>query len=374
MRKKLLLLFLLVIALKISYFLFYKGCYANFADARVEWKRSIVTVFFNHDAGWYERIATTGYPKIEDPRDIGYTTPTGCKQTEWAFFPIYPLTVKAVMVVTGADFSHAAFPLSILYCFLCFVTFFFLNKIVLEVPEEKAFFRTLIFAFLPFNYYFSMYFTESLFFTLMACSFIAVKLNKLWMMSLLLIPLSTIRANGLVITLPLFLYYLETINFQFSRINKKIILNSLYFVTAPLAFGAYCLYQKHMTGVYFAFSAAQAGFYRETMFPFLSLFRSGDFTSQFNSVYVLVYMFLIIVFRKKFPLSLNVLLWLSIILPLCSGSVLAIQRYIVPIFPFTIILCDLLEKVKSRAVIFSTLIVLHFLTFYLWIISYPLSM
>jgi len=374
MLKRLFHIFLLVIVLKVSYFLFYKICYSNFEEARVEWKRDFITVFFNSDAGWYERIATTGYPKINEPKEIGSTEGGTYHQTEWAFFPVYPLTVKVVMTVTGLDFKHAAFPLSILYCFLCFVSFYFLNIKVLGASEEKAFYRLFVFALLPFNYYFSMYYTEALFFTLMAWAFIMIKENKLWVMALLLIPLAVIRANGLIITLPLYLYFLETRDKSLFKLDGATFLRSFYFITAPLAFGAYCLYQKHMTGMYFAFSAAQTGWYRDLMFPFLFRFRSGDVALQFNSIYVLVYVATILFFRKKFPLSLNVLLWISIILPLCSGSTIAIQRYIVPIFPFTIILADLLEKIPFRKVIFASLVLLHFVTFYLWIISHPLSM
>ncbi len=374
MGKRIFYIFLLVVGLKISYFLFYKICYSNFEEARVEWKRDMITLFFNSDSGWYERIATTGYPTIEKPEDIGHTKENKYYQTEWAFFPVYPLTVKAVMWLTGWDFRHAAFPLSLIYCFLCLVSFYFLNIKVLNATEEKAFFRTFVFALLPFNYYFSMYYTEALFFTLMAWCFIFIKEDKLWALSLLLIPLAVIRANGLVICLPLWLYFLETRGKTLFRWDMATFWKSFYFITAPLAFAAYCIYQKQMTGMYFAFSAAQAGWYRESMLPFLSLFRTGDLASQFNSIYILVYVTAIVICRKKFPLSLNVLLWISIILPLCSGSTIAVQRYIVPVFPFTIIICDLLERIKFRKMVWPLLLVLHFATFYLWIISHPLSM
>jgi hypothetical protein len=374
MRRHLIYIVLLVLALKGAYFLFYKICYANSADAQKEWKRDLVTVFYNSDSGWYERIATTGYPRISNPDEIGRTEGGSYFQTEWAFFPVYPLTVKVVMWLTGWDFSHAAFPLSLLYCFLCFVAFYFLNLKVLDASEGQAFFRTLVFALLPFNYYFSAYYTEALFFTLFATAFILIKENKLWLLMLVLIPLAVIRANGLVVCLPLYLYFLETRGVKLWQLDRRTFADSFYFISAPLAFAAYCVYQKQMTGMYFAFSAAQAGWYRESMFPLLALFRSGDFASQFNSWYVIVYAALAIIYRKRFPPSLNVLLWVSIILPLCSGSTIAIQRYIVPVFPFTLILCGFLEKIRPRQLVWPLLLVLHFFTFYLWIISHPLSM
>jgi len=375
MGKRICYIFLLTIGLKISYFLFFKICYSNLEDARKDgWERNLITLFSNHDSGWYERIAKDGYPRIAPSGDIGSSEGKQFHQTEWAFFPVYPLTVRAVMWISGADFTHAAFPLAILYCFLCFVAFYFLNIKVLNASEERAFFRTFVFALLPFNYYFSMNYTEALFFILMAFSFIAIKENKLWLLSLLLIPLAIVRANGLVICIPLYFYFLETRGRSLFKMDKATFLSSFYFITAPLAFAAYCLYQKQMTGMYFAFSAAQAGWYRQTMWPFLSLFRSGDLASQFNSIYVLLYVMVIILFRKKFPLSLNLLLWVSILLPLSSGSVGSIQRFLIVVFPFTILICDAIERINYRKIVWPALFVLHLVTFYLWIVSHPLSM
>ena len=68
-----------------------------------------------------------------------------------------------------------------------------------------------------------------------------------------------------------------------------------------------------MTDHYFAFIKAQAGWYKEFMFPLLSLFRRGDLATQFNSVYTILFMLLAIVMAKKLPLSLNVLIWIKYI-------------------------------------------------------------
>lgn len=61
------------------------------------------------DGDWYRYIATTGYPS---------SLPTGAGgqvlQNPWAFSPGYPLTVRALMAVTGLDFSVVAPTLSLL--------------------------------------------------------------------------------------------------------------------------------------------------------------------------------------------------------------------------------------------------------------------
>lgn len=56
------------------------------------------------DAGWYERIAETGYPM---PVPLG-------QQSAWAFFPLYPLLVRAGMAITTAPFIVVAPTLSLI--------------------------------------------------------------------------------------------------------------------------------------------------------------------------------------------------------------------------------------------------------------------
>lgn len=60
------------------------------------------------DAAWYHQIATEGYP------DVLPTGPDGrVQQNAWAFFPLFPLLVRAVMAVTGASWTLAAPVLSL---------------------------------------------------------------------------------------------------------------------------------------------------------------------------------------------------------------------------------------------------------------------
>lgn len=55
------------------------------------------------DAKWYERIASTGYP---DDLPVG---PDGrVQQNEWAFYPLFPLTVRLVMSITSLGFATVA--------------------------------------------------------------------------------------------------------------------------------------------------------------------------------------------------------------------------------------------------------------------------
>jgi hypothetical protein len=54
----------------------------------------------NWDGQWYETIALHGYPSHLSAGLIG--------QTPWAFFPVYPLSVRLVMILTPLGFDVAA--------------------------------------------------------------------------------------------------------------------------------------------------------------------------------------------------------------------------------------------------------------------------
>lgn len=70
----------------------------------VEWtgpRVTYATIVGLWDAGWYGEIAENGYPHVL-PRDPD----TGdLQQNPWAFYPLFPVLTRALMVFTGAPFA-----------------------------------------------------------------------------------------------------------------------------------------------------------------------------------------------------------------------------------------------------------------------------
>ncbi|HET7476660.1 MAG TPA: hypothetical protein VFJ97_11655 [Dermatophilaceae bacterium] len=62
------------------------------------------------DGSWYREIAEHGYP-VPLPRD---PATGGLQQNAWAFYPAFPLTVRALMWVTGLGFPLVASTLALL--------------------------------------------------------------------------------------------------------------------------------------------------------------------------------------------------------------------------------------------------------------------
>jgi hypothetical protein len=70
----------------------------------------ILGIATNWDGQWYWDIATRGYPTTL-PRDASGTVSFNA----WAFYPLYPLTVRGVMRLTGLGFPASAMTTSITF-------------------------------------------------------------------------------------------------------------------------------------------------------------------------------------------------------------------------------------------------------------------
>ncbi len=338
-----------------------------------------INVAKKNDSYWFEKIALNGYPKIQKKRDLGYSEGANFKQSEWAFFPLYPIFNSEIIKVFHTDFNMSAFIISLIFSITSILGMYWFGVIYFK-NQAVAFFTSLVLFSFPFSFYFSMFYTEALFFTFMIFSFICIHFKKYLFLSILLILLTLIRANGIITIIPLYLYFLERNDLLENFKSKwKLLFNlnnlvpSLYFLSAPIAFLIYCMYQFEMTGFYTAFSIAQDGWYREFMLPFMSFFRRGDLSTQFNSIYTILIIIFAFFTRKKLPLSLNILVILSLILPLCSGSVMSMTRFISVIFPLFIVLSPFIYKLKINYLILFLILSLHIITFYGWVIYHPIT-
>lgn len=382
MKKNIIKIILLTLFLKILYFAF--ALLVSKSEINTGYhteltKAEFISVFKRNDSYWYQKAAELGYPKISNPSDLGYSNGKYFKQSVWAHFPVYPLSIRFIERSLTTDFETSAFVLSIIFSISSFIAFYLLCINVFKINSDDSYIYTMFFMFFPFHYYYSMYYTEAMFFSFLAYSFIFISQKKYMPLSLILIPLTLVRPNGIVCLLPLFIYFIEVeggfkkLYFEFKTLNWGKISKVLWFLSAPIALGIYCLYQKQMTDHYFAFVKAQAGWHKEFMFPLMGLFRRSDVATQFNSIYALIVMAISIVAWRKFPLSLNILIWISILLPLASGSAACMPRYISVIFPLTVYLTSFLIKTRWKFHILFGVLLLQLLTFYPWLISHPFS-
>jgi hypothetical protein len=366
----------LLIFIKISYLLF-SMLLGRFAYLEQDYGfdlNSYAEMAMRKDAFWYQGITQDGYPAVDSSEDDGALLDFSTGQSAWAFFPGYPVFNRVVMDVLAVDYHLAAFINALLFSFAGIIGFFLFCKDYWQ-DTEKAFFSALVLFVFPFHFYFSMFLTEAPFFAFLIWSCYAIQRKKSLLLSLLLIPLVVIRPNGLVLLLPLGLYYLaqnQVPLFQSLR-YRKTYQGVVLFLPALVGFTAYCFYQKMMTGYYFAFSEAQQGWGKTFMFPLFALFKSGNANAQFTSCYVVVVSLFAIIYRNKLPFSLNLMIVVSMLLPLTAGSTYSMIRYMSVVFPLFMVVSDLLYRVSYRKLALASLFILQLASFYLWLADYPLG-
>ena len=376
-RKQILILILFSIGIKFSYLLI--PVIVNQSGSDKPFYDQYISSVKKNDSHWYEKIAENGYSEISNIRDLGYSEGADFKQSEWAFFPFYPALNALTSKVFGLSFNNSALIWSLIFSALAIIGLYWFGLIFFK-DRSLAFFNALILFSFPFSFYYSMFYTEALFFTFMIYGFICIHYKRYVLLALLLIPLTLLRPNGIFILIPMYLFFLERNGIlQNLRIDwRKLfgsnnIIHSIAFISAPIVFLAYGYYQYKMTGYFFAFSIAQDGWYRELTFPLLSFFRKGDLATQYNSIFTIVVIIYAVGVWKKLPLSLNVLVLIGLLLPLCSGSVTSMTRFVSVLFPLFLILSASIHRLKYKYVFLLIILALHFLSYYSWTINHPIG-
>lgn len=82
------------------------------------------------DGDWYERILTEGYP-TEIPREADGTA----RANAWAFYPVFPYLVRALLQITGLPWSVAASSAALVFGFGAAVVMLLLFRRLLPGPS-----------------------------------------------------------------------------------------------------------------------------------------------------------------------------------------------------------------------------------------------
>lgn len=364
--KRVFIILIVCITAKILYLL-----YASFSGYDAD-----INVFIRNDSYWYETIATHGHSKIT-PDQLGSCEENELKQSYYAFFPLYPVIIGSTMEITGISFALVALFYSLLFSIALFLLFYkFIGR--LFDSEPIAFYSTLVLILFPFHYYFSMFYTESLFLLILIASFYALLLDRMLLFSIFSALLVLVRPNGLFMLVPLFIFFAERHqNVRLSNlVNVSLKQYRLfhYFAIPVLVFVCYCGYLKIMTGDFFAYKTAQAGWCRETVMPWTPIIRSSNWMDYVSSIYLLGFMAIAAMNFKKIPLSFSALIWINLLLPLTASSITS-PRFISIVFVFSLlfgkVMCN--NRNTVNIVVFIIFFILQLVTFHFWLIGSKFS-
>jgi hypothetical protein len=302
------------------------------------------------DSGWYFDIARRGY----------YWSPSG--QSSLAFFPLYPLLMRALAWPFGGG-DRALWVAGIVLAYLCLL----LGLTVLHRLTEQHFGgrevarRTVLYvAVFPFAYFFTQVYAESLF-LLTSVAAVAGALASSWVLAGIFGALAVLtRPNGILIAVPLGLLALAG-RPRLGELARRTAALSL----VPLAFAAFCAFAYSLSGDPLGWLRAQAQWgYSVGNRPWVELMRLldgiersglyGYFFSDPLAPYYFLHGAVALVFVALTPsvfrvlgLALGAYVAVSLYVPLSGNALEGIGRYAATLFPVFMLLGSV---VRSRRV------------------------
>lgn len=323
------------------------------------------------DSAWYRLTIEQGY--MNEPFQSG--SPTG--QANWAFFPLYPLSVSIFKYITGLSTNHAGILISNLFLLSSMYISF---KYYSETRDESSIIVIgILLAFFPYSFYFSTLYTESLFVLLTVISFYLLHHEKWLWCGVTGALLSATRAVGVlfagVLLLRLFSDY-------YSRgfTSREMVVQLFYdenrvlaIGLVPLGIGLYMLYLYFRVGDPLAFMHVQVAWGREFGNPINTLIQGllgkkwsvdiiSIYLSLWSSAGLLCGLYLLIYRRYTEAMFLLG----TILIPLSSG-LQSMPRYIIgnPFFIFA--LSDIINRLgKTKWIILTTLASSNIPLLFLW--------
>jgi hypothetical protein len=299
--------------------------------ARVNVAQKLGGAMLYADGLWYANIARDGYER--QPFEAG-------AQHTWAFFPLYPLLLRAASSITGEYALTGSF-LSNLFLLLALIL---LHQTVRAFGyDEGCADRTIFYvAAFPTSYFFSLPVTESLFLLLTVGCFLSARRGSWWLTGMLGMLATATRPPGIFIFPALLVLYWQT--YRKDNLWRRELLALL---PIPLGLSAFMFYLHETTGEALAFLKVQAawghqaGFFLRPLYDYLTnpllVSLRWDFKLlNFAAAVMALCCGLILLKRRQWPLGLYTLI--CVIAPLSALALQSLSRYFLTIFPAFIIL------------------------------------
>jgi hypothetical protein len=288
----------------------------------------LLAVWGRWDAEHYLRIATQGY--------FG---------TEPAFFPLYPLLIRIVSAFTGSHLvaglmvSNAASFLALLYLYKLVE-----HEYNRHVAQRATFFVSIF----PTAIFFSAVYSESLFLFLTVASFYYVRERRWVTAGAFGFFAALTRSEGVLLAAPLFIEWVvaareggrEFFRYWLDDVVKPLVGMAL----VPLGLAAYMAYLWVINGDPLRFSHVQSHWGRYFAPPWVSLFNTVHKIVAAHStqtvaneslelIFTLLMIVVLAVGFRRLRLSYVVYMALSIVIPMCTASLMSMPRFALVLFP-----------------------------------------
>ncbi len=289
----------------------------------------VVNAWARWDANWYRDIAARGYQFTAD------------KQTNVAFFPAYPMLLRAAHVVVGSRkdmwWMASGMVVANLSLLGCLIYLFQLAR--LEFDEETARRAVLYLLIFPTTLFLSAVYSESTFLLFLIGSFYHARKRAWWWAGLLGIGATLCRPPGVLIFVGLVVEYLLQCEFNW----RKLRWNALALSLPPLALVGYFAYLHFWAGTATAVVEAQGRWGMgiqsqwQTIAPFF--YEGGRRIGTYiDLTFTFVFLGLVIAIARHLRASYAAYSIVSLIFITMWGSLESVPRYVLGIFPAILLL------------------------------------
>lgn len=260
-----------------------------------------------------------------------------------AFFPLYPILIRGLTVLTGSYFVSG---MLISHLALLGTLFIFYSLVKLDHGQKIAWLTLVIWLFFPTSFYLGSVYTESLFLFLVLASFYMARRGLWWWSGCLGLLASATRVVG-VLLFPVLL--IEAYQ-QSRRVNFR---KYWPIFLVPLGLLFYMLYLRQTFGdpLFFLhvqddFAAGRSGEKLILLYQVFWRYLKMIMTTRWDLLYLIVWFeFLIgVIFLgwsllalKKIRFSYALWAILSYLLPTLTGTFSSLPRYALAIFPVFIL-------------------------------------
>ena len=272
-----------------------------------------------------------------DIAENGYSCPSGtlCNSV---FFPLYPFLIKVLNSVFKINYYLSGFLISNLALFGAIIVFYklLLLKYSPQIAQKAVWFL-LIF---PTSFFFTAIYTESLFLFLSLLCFYFTFKQKWKMAGLIGLLASFTRVTGFLLFIPML--------WEFFKKERKLSLQISWLgltLLGPIAFFAY---HWKKFGDFFLFFKVEK-LWGRSLFSFnldhFEFLTNPAVVNSFLDLFILIVFLISIIFVwKKTRKSYAIYMALTLAVPLSTGTLMSINRYVLVLFPFYILMAVWSEK------------------------------
>lgn len=274
------------------------------------WWEAPIATWTSWDTGWYLSIASGGYSAVV------HTEPGVVGQASYAFWPLYPLLVRAVKLVSPG--SWAAAGLFVAQVATIGAAWLLWDETARLRGRRDADATIAWFFLLPACPYLASALTESTFLFFSLAALVAARRGRLWFAGALAAAASATRATGVLLALPLAHEYLASRRWELARVRADAL--AIGFAAAgPLAFS----WRVHaLTGDPLAYVHVQSAWQRHASTPLHVVARalaSGPFEDRVYARWALVVAVALLFGRRSVRRDERWFSWSHLLVPLASS-------------------------------------------------------